>query len=92
MDCTYSDPVNYQGNLPSSSIESFNFATVHCSTPSAYIVITSTGSAQGTSSAVVDFSPALNNSFNVAFFVIFVFMCLALIYMYYRIAGGVYRR
>lgn len=49
MDCTFSNPVDYEGNTPSSTLQTFNFKSLHCDlpptgTPSAY-TSTSSGTA-----------------------------------------------
>ena len=47
MDCTFSTPVDYQGNPPENNITPFNFAQEHCTyttmiaTPAAYVDIAS---------------------------------------------------
>lgn len=35
MICNFSDPVNYLGDEPVSTLEAFNFSTVECETPTA---------------------------------------------------------
>jgi hypothetical protein len=35
MNCTYSNPVDYQGNTPANSLEAFNFKELSCTIPQA---------------------------------------------------------
>lgn len=48
MDCTFSNPVDYEGNTPSSTLTAFNFSTEHCTiypaTPSGTVVATTSAS------------------------------------------------
>jgi hypothetical protein len=61
MDCDYSQPVNYLGQTPSSSLEAYAFAHSHCTlqvaTPSAPIATFS-----GTISAQVTFPPIIHQA------------------------------
>jgi len=77
MDCSYSDPVNYQGNLPSSSLEAFQFRHSTCSTPSA-VLNTQT---QTSTQSAVSFTPEVNQAImnqNFMFFFGIVLILLAL--------------
>lgn len=33
MDCTFSNPVDYEGNTPSSTLTAFNYQSLHCELP-----------------------------------------------------------
>jgi hypothetical protein len=59
MDCTFSNPVDYQGNTPATDISSFAFNTAHCNitqfaTPSA--------SQQTATISAVSFTPEVNHA------------------------------
>jgi hypothetical protein len=76
MDCTFSDPVDYQGNTPATDISSFAFKTSHCNISQ---FATPAAQTQVASVSAISFSPSLNHSIGLTVFV-FAFLLLAIVF------------
>ena len=72
MDCVFSNPVDYQGNPPTTDLTSFQFTQAHCSTPSAQTTSTASISA-------VSFTPDVNQAITNQNFMVFLGFCILIL-------------
>lgn len=84
MDCTFSNPTTYDGNIPTTTLDSFQFTKMNCATPS--------GQLQATTGGIMDYGTATNQAINGTMYVFYYFMITVILLMAIQLAFNFYKR
>lgn len=87
MECTYSLPLDFEGNVPGSDITAFGFSKSNC-----VLAPTATPSAQASTSAVIRFDDLTNYSIGSTVWLFFFIALLLVIFQGWQIGLWIFRK